>query len=1420
METCTRCNEHWFDMRLKDGVCHTCFLRDKRGAVPFLMSAANNMDPGEVPAHLPKLSQVEEMTIARSHVQMVLCRVRGHQYKYSGHCVSFMQNTVRVVDTLPNIPAELDVVLLRPSDRVVGNEPQLRRQFRSDFRLRKSRVKAWLDFLVCNHPDYRDIVFSPARLQSLPEDGDISPLLPVVVDQDATESEEAALAAGNIPDPVDSDLPPPDALSMIPNLGLTETEVDLLMKELAGETPAEPQIQPVPDPAIPAPTIRSTPLDEAAASMRIFAMAFPTLYPTGCADFRSPRLRKVKLKEYARHLLYYKDSRFAIHPRWRFFVFNIIMRQSAGSAARFYVSRHSDLSGLSRNELVERLESDPAVTDQIARQGHVISGTRPFWTRKGSTLQALARFLSPSMSPVFLTFSAADMQWYDLHRHIPGGENLHLEADYVRKKWIWDAVQSCPHIVAAYLDIRFSKFAQHVLKPTFKYGDFWTRYEWQARGSGHIHGLFWIPDAPPLDQSSPAARERFATFWSAYTTAWHTNPDRLPDLRNPASLPPRHVQNSFDQLAAFQNRFQLHSECKASYCLRKKKGTDIPACRFHFPRPLFSEPVVTKEINHQTWTFSPARNHPRLNQCSPVVTMGWMANTDVSPPTTLGVVLAYVAKYVSKPEIRSVSFKELQTQILPHVKDRSSILSYASKLLNRLVAERDYSAQEVAHGLLSLPFSDSSRQYVWLDCRPDTDNPRAVAIEEETGELAELSGPLARYRARPMDSVQVANLTLFEALRSWDWRSWRLRPRAAPRIICYVPRYKSDPNGSTYEDWCRVKLMLHHPFSDDSDLLSVDDERYTTFAEAYQACSASHRHHPEDFYTDPPEEPEDPDQEEFEDPSQVDPQDPQLNDFEQLAQRLPNRDAETTDRLDSLGSRPQDRAYDWSAHVGRYDPLDRIIWDQVKAENPIELSVTMDPDPLPLNREQRLLFDTLVDQYIAETTPGAPRPPQLLLNLDGAAGVGKTFAILKACACLQQLAREAGRSDPVLRAAPTGVAAFGLLGRTLHTLLRLPIRGKSDLSTSSLQSLQSLFAYCSFLIVDEKSMIPLSMLSLIDNRLRAIKPRDGNLPFGGMNVVLGGDFYQLPPVGGQALFSTVASHPDAISGRELYRAFDRTIRLTTIMRQQGDDENTVRFRAALNELRASQLSQSSWELLCTRVVNQVSPSVAAEFDDALRIFYTRAQVNETNFEQVARTGKPVKRLEAHNSSRSAEKATEEEAENLVQVVQLCIGARVMLTTNLWTEIGLVNGCMGTVVDIVWNAGIDVTSLPTAVLLKFDGYTGPDFPIVRPGVVPVFSVSRTFELKGVSCTRTQLPLRLGYAITVHKSQGLTLQRAVLDLNQKEYALGLSYVAASRVKTLNGLLFLSPFDFDQFKGVDTPVSRDRELDYAFRTRQMLS
>jgi hypothetical protein len=145
-----------------------------------------------------------------------------------------------------------------------------------------------------------------------------------------------------------------------------------------------------------------------------------------------------------------------------------------------------------------------------------------------------------------------------------------------------------------------------------------------------------------------------------------------------------------------------------------------------------------------------------------------------------------------------------------------------------------------------------------------------------------------------------------------------------------------------------------------------------------------------------------------------------------------------------------DRDFNWPMFFGRYDHPSSIL-DQLQTEHPIDQAVTTNSSPGRLNPEQRKIYDTVVDQYTRELAVDQPEPSQLLLQVDGQGGTGKTEAILTTCAKLQELAATNGKQNPVFRSAPTGVASYAITGKTLHNLLCLPVRGKmSDLSTATL----------------------------------------------------------------------------------------------------------------------------------------------------------------------------------------------------------------------------------------------------------------------------------------------------------------------------------------------------------------------------------
>ena len=156
----------------------------------------------------------------------------------------------------------------------------------------------------------------------------------------------------------------------------------------------------------------------------------------------------------------------------------------------------------------------------------------------------------------------------------------------------------------------------------------------------------------------------------------------------------------------------------------------------------------------------------------------------------------------------------------------------------------------------------------------------------------------------------------------------------------------------------------------------------------------------------------------------------------------------------------------------------------------------------------------------------------------------------------------------------------------------------------------------------------------------------------------------------------------------------------------------------------------------------------------------------------------------------------------------------MLTENIWTERGLVNGAVGTVVNVAWSPEADfLHDSPSVIFVMFDEYDGPSMDIDGQPGAPMFLSKREFIHNGASCSRIQFPLTPAYAITIHKSQGLTLPQVVLNLSEADFTPGLTYVAISRVKTLEGLMFEDTIDYSHFRksvGADTIIMRQQDIE----------
>ena len=271
--------------------------------------------------------------------------------------------------------------------------------------------------------------------------------------------------------------------------------------------------------------------------------------------------------------------------------------------------------------------------------------------------------------------------------------------------------------------------------------DYWLRFEWQHRGSPHVHGLAWLPNAPDVEQllSSPEnvpapLKEEITKYADGLVST--INPAVLPDGSNideaPAPKTDPHVCNQlyedvqdFDKdLADLVATCQRHTRCSAAYCLRTRNGRQ--ECRFGYPKPLQPHTDIVME---EEPTILTARNDGMVNSFNLVQLSAWRANVDMQYIVSRRRVIEYCTKYVTKSEPQSQSLKEVYTSIVRSLQEGNTSLKVVQKLLINTAGARDYSAQESCHLLLQLPMFKASRDFIVLSL----DGSRAVQdrLEED-----------------------------------------------------------------------------------------------------------------------------------------------------------------------------------------------------------------------------------------------------------------------------------------------------------------------------------------------------------------------------------------------------------------------------------------------------------------------------------------------------------------------------------------------------------------------------------------------------------------------------------------------------------------------------------------------------------------
>ena len=457
---------------------------------------------------------------------MSIYRLPLGQYGYSGHVINLPQDVVSFATSLPRLPSQLDVLVVRKENA----------QSHRDFRVRRAVVEQALTWLLQNNRYYRanQVQLNHDSLAQLPEDGDLSALTSVLPEQHSTQHLQASDE-----DPYQAHL----AQSFIPNAVRPMTEQEAVRQAVQDRQSGATSI-------LMWPTIGGTPINEFTTE-GYFSMAFPTLFPTGAADFLGQRCNQVTIGYYFKHLLMYEDGRFAAHPRFHFFALNTEMRWRALQAGRIYILQHPGDAQLSVDELRDMVGREgEAFSNRVLHYAASLRGTKQYWFRQRSRLVAMIDTLG--LPTIFFTHSAADLQWPELAQLICP-ENP--ESSSARTK----AVVDNPAIADWFFYHRVQQFVNAFYVGILGAVDYWLRFEWQHRGSPHVHGLAWLPNAPDVEQLLSSAdtfdtvKEDIIQYADRIVST--TNPAILLDGSNSESAPPAKTDTHLQQGLCQCHRF-------------------------------------------------------------------------------------------------------------------------------------------------------------------------------------------------------------------------------------------------------------------------------------------------------------------------------------------------------------------------------------------------------------------------------------------------------------------------------------------------------------------------------------------------------------------------------------------------------------------------------------------------------------------------------------------------------------------------------------------------------------------------------------------------------------------------------------------------------------------------------------------------
>ena len=528
---------------------------------------------------------------------------------------------------------------------------------------------------------------------------------------------------------------------------------------------------------------------------------------------------------------------------------------------------------------------------------------------------------------------------------------------------------------------------------------------------------------------------------------------------------------------------------------------------------------------------------------------------------------------------------------------------------------------------------------------------------------------------------------------------------------------------------------------------------------------------------------------------------------------------------------------------GAFSPEDDACATQSTVDQSTHTTNTIDPevnsvlapnnacswsnDEITLNERQLMVHNIITNQLRRHLN--GENPPQILMMVHGEGGTGKS-RLLKA---ISDTFASNGVSHLLAKTAMSGVAASIVNGSTLHGWAALPVKKGTNTwvnrsSTEIGDRRRKNIGQAQWLTIDEMSMLTtplLAHLSHITGVVRAsVNSVEASIPFGGLNVILMGDFHQLPPVAsrGKELFHSNPVGDLPCKGKSLYNQFDVVIRLEEQMRIHDPTWVGILQRTRTGDCTSDDITEIR-KLVLTNPYCEIPDFTKAPWNDTILVTSRNSvrvgwnssalkshckSTGHTRYVLVADdriNGEPISRAQklavAHFKP--------DDTNKLPNMVEFALDMRAMVLLNMATDADLANGSRGIIKDIILDPretgtpdDTNTTFLsypPSAILFAPLNGERIIFPGLSEGIVPIFPSKTSFPLHGKTVHRQQYALTPAYAFTDFKSQGQTIESVIVDLARppSSFLSGFNaYVALSRSRGRDTIRLLRDFDDNLF------------------------